>query len=63
MSYDLNTQHMTIVLALPEDREQRDNLVKKYGINNHVEGALVTAVSIGDCITELERLEAITERR
>ncbi|WP_017461359.1 hypothetical protein [Dyella ginsengisoli] len=59
MSYDLNTQYMTIVLALPQDSAQRAKVVQKFGIDNQVDGARVTAVSIGDCITELERREEV----
>ncbi|TAL63684.1 MAG: hypothetical protein EPN79_16145 [Burkholderiaceae bacterium] len=57
MSYDLDTGYITIVLKLPDDPTLRTAIAKTYRIDNDVGGARVTAVSIGDGISELERLE------
>ena len=62
MSYDLDSRYITVVLKLPEDQATRVNVLRHFRLEDSFEGATVTALSMGDAITELERKELESER-
>lgn len=53
---DLN-RYMTVVLEMPADKAERAVVLDALPLGGHFKGARITAMQIGDAISEIETLE------
>lgn len=53
----LPPHYMTVVLELPNDPESRKPVLDALPLGGYFKGARVTAMAMGDTISELEKVE------
>lgn len=55
-------RYMTVVIKMPEDREQRNRICDELSIGKQFHGGEVTAASAEDEMGRVERFEALLEQ-
>jgi hypothetical protein len=52
------SEYLTVVIRLPEDRQQRETIAQTLRVGESFHGGRITAMSLEDEITVIELLEA-----